>query len=151
RLTPVSHELGADLARRFTAAARECEARHQRWRAREAQHAALVTLAEEAEALADERDLSKPTALEALEERWAALEASETPSEDITPLRLRFTSARERLKRRWREVEQQRTEIEGKNLARLEALCSRLEEMPQSEGFKSAAARRQLDAADAAL
>lgn len=151
RLAPLADERATELVRRFTAASEGCAARHRHWAAREAVHAGLATLVEEAEALADRPQAPKTKVWRALERRWTVVDSPDAAGDEIGRLRDRFTAAGERLQRRWQEVDQEQGERQRQNLARLETLCARLDELAQSDLRKAGAARRQLEAADAAL
>jgi hypothetical protein len=144
RLAAVTVGESAELGRRFAAAVQACEVRHQRWLAGHAVEELVV----EAEAFADADTLPPAKAWKALEQRWIA----SASGPDVTVvLRDRFARASERLQARWREAEQRDEERRRKNVARLEALCARLDELTQSPSLKPGPARRALEEADAAL
>src|SRR5207245_4081029 len=63
----------------------------------------------------------------------------------------RFASAAEPLEQRRQEAERDRSTRQQKNLARLDGLCTRLTELVTAQQLAMSAARRQLQAADAAL
>lgn len=152
RLASVPEERGAALARRFADAGRACEARHERWLARDTLRAKLEALVHEAEAL----ETSAPASgLEgrwtALERRWAALGPAGETSDAIALLRHRFAEAGERLRQRREEDRERRHRGERENLARLADLAARLEAMAAAEALELGAARRALAATRAAL
>ena len=144
RLPPLSDDGG--LARRFLQAGEACEARHRQWLADEARRADIVALVEEAEALAASTPVPAAKRWRALAARWASVASQ---AEDA--LQQRFTAAREQLEGRRQEGEQQQAELRRKNLARLESLCTRVQELVKAEASSLRAVRRELRAVDAAL
>ncbi|MGH7893829.1 MAG: DUF349 domain-containing protein [Candidatus Binatia bacterium] len=151
RLAPVGDEHVAALSRRFTLAGEECVARHERWRTHERLRAGVVALLEEAEALADSSPLPPPRIWDAIEKRWAASIPPKAVAAGDATVQQRFASARVRLQQRWQEAAAHRSELRQENLTRLERLWTRLREIATSEALKASAARRELQAADAAL
>src|SRR5262245_16747607 len=143
RLPVAAGAESAELGRRFAAAAQACEVRHQRWLARHA----VEEMVADAEGFANADPLPAVTAWKALEQRWTA-----SSGPDVTvALRDRFARAAERLQGRWREGEQRDEERRRKNVARLEALCARLDDLAQSPSLKPGPARRALEEAEGAL
>ncbi len=142
RLPPLSDD---GLTRRFAQACEACELRRQRWLADEGQRAELVALVEEAEALAASTPVPAAKRWRALEARWRAL----ARGDDV--LERRFATAKAELERRRQEGEQRQTELRQKNLARLESLCTRVQELVKAETSSPRAVRRELRAVDAAL
>jgi hypothetical protein len=152
RLAPVSGDAGAALARRFAQACERCTERHRRWLAAEAQRAELERVVGEVEALADDAaPLPSAQVWKTLESRWAAREAIERTGAEIEALDRRFAAAKERVLQRRQQAEEQRAKLEHENRQRLDALCSRLEQMTQAPELKPSAGRREVQAADAAL
>ncbi len=151
RLPPLPGEQGAALRQRFHLACEACAARHQEWLAAEALHAELAQVVVEAEALADAAPPPKSKQWGIIERRWRSHARPAPADSEIDALERRFVAARERLRQRWQEAEQQRATREQENLARLEALRTRLEAMAASEGWKPSAGRRELQAVEAAL
>jgi hypothetical protein len=151
RLDAVSDESGAELSRRFAQACAECASRHQRWLADEARHTEVEAAVEEAEALAAASPLPKVKVWKEVEKQWESLAASRVALTSSAALEARFVSAGTALRRRWREADDERASHQQGNLAHLAALCARLEELAGSEALKPSAARRELQAADAAL
>ena len=152
RLEPVPGGAGAALSRRFAQACERCTERHRRWLAAEAQRAELERIVGELEALADDdAPLPSAQAWKTLEGRWTAREAVENASAEIEALDRRFAAANERVLQRRQQAEQHRARLEHENRQRLEALCSRLEQMAQAPELKPSAGRREVQAADAAL
>jgi hypothetical protein len=144
RLARVGDDGG--LLKRFTEACDACEARHARWLADEGQRVQRVALVEEAESLASSTPVPAGKRWRAVEGRWAPVAAS--AEED---LQRRFAAAKEAFLRRRQEGEQQQTEVRQKNLARLEALCTRVEGLVKAEAASPRAVRRELRAVEAAL
>jgi hypothetical protein len=152
RLAPVCGDAGAAFARRFAQACDRCTERHRRWLAAEAQRAELERVVGEAEALADDATpLPSAQVWKTLESRWAAREAIERAGAEIEALDHRFAAAKERVLQRRQQAEQQRASLEHENRQRLDALCSRLEQMTQAPELKPSAGRREVQAADGAL
>src|SRR5262249_27084055 len=151
RLPPVPDDLGAALRRRFDQACEHCAARPQEWLDAEGVGAELAELVADAEALADSSPLPTSKRWTTFESRWRARQRAGGPGAAVDPLARRFAAARERLRQRCREDEQHRSTLEGKNLARLEALCTRLQEVATAEAWKPSVGRRELRAAEAAL
>ena len=144
RLPPLSDDSG--LSRRFAEAGEACEERLRQWLADEGQRAEIVALVEEAEALAAETPVPSGKRWRALEARWTP---AATAGED--DLRRRFAAAKERFEERRREGEQEQAQLRQKNLARLESLCARVQDLAKAESSGLRTVRRELRALDAAL
>jgi hypothetical protein len=151
RLPPVPGEQGAELWHRFSLACEQCAARHREWLAAEALRADLTLLVEQAEALVDSRAVPTSKQWTTLERRWRARAGAGGAARETDLLERRFVAATKRLRQQWQEEEERRSTLEQKNLARLEALCARLQELATSEAWNPSAGRRELRAAEAAL
>ena len=144
-----------ELASRFALAVERCEQRHERWRVREAFRSQLEALVREAERLVeagDARAAARPRA--ALEKRWAQLESSPEGTKWLASertLQRRFVEAGEALRSQVQTLRSQRQQREQEACARLKALCTRLEQLAQTEMVRRAAADRALSAAAEAL
>jgi hypothetical protein len=147
RLAPVPAAQSAALGRRLDVAVREADARHRAWRARQDRRGQLEALLDEANRLADETPIPKAKRWYALEERWNAMAGGE----DVAGLASRLADARARLERRRHEAGQQREDLQRENLARLETLCTRVEELTGAEAIKPGAVRRELQAIEEVL
>jgi len=152
RLPALGDEEDAPLARRFAAAGAACAARHERWLAGANLRAVLEAMVAEAEGLADATPPPAPKRWKAIERRWAALFPSAGNGDpQLDELVRRLDATRERGRQRAHEVEARRSELERENLARLERLCARLDELATAETSGLRQARRELQAANAAL
>lgn len=151
RLSPLAGEESMDVSRRFTRGCEAAAARYEQWRTHDAHRARREALVEQAEALAAASPPPATGAWNAIERRWATLEPSPEPSNDIALLQRRFASAGEHLQRRRQDAEQRRSALQQENLTRLQTLCTRLQELATSEGPRSGTARRGLQAAETAL
>ena len=145
RLSPAPEDEGPALARRFAQAGEACEARHQRWLAAEGQQAQLVALVEEAEALAVATPVPAAKRWRALAGRWAASHGADDE------LKGRFAAAKERLEGRRQENEQKQAEARQKNLARLEALTARVQDVLKAEDATLRLVKRELRTIEATL
>jgi hypothetical protein len=144
RLPPLPDDGGS--SKRFAQAAEACEARHRQWLADQGHRAGIVALVEEAEEMSASTPLPAGKRWRALETRWAAIDATTEEA-----LQARFAAAKERLQHRRQESEQQQAELRQKNLARLESLCGRVQELLKADSSSLRAVRRELRAVDAAL
>jgi hypothetical protein len=151
QLGPVPAGQAATLGRRLDAACRAAEERHRQWRARGGRHVQLVALVEEAEQLAEESPIPKAKRWHALEEQWAGLARGVADDDDRAMLERRLADARTRLEQRRQEAGQRRDDLQRENLARLETLCGRVEELAAAEAVKPATLRRDLQAIEEAL
>jgi hypothetical protein len=144
-----------DLASRFAFAVERCEQRHARWRVRDAFHAQLAALVEEAERLVasgDPHAAARPRA--ALERRWAQLESSPEGAKWLSSegvLRRRFVEAGAALTAQAHVRDAQRRNRERQARVQMKTLCARLEQLAQAETVRRTAAERALEAAAAAL
>lgn len=152
RLAPVSGERANALARRFTRAVEDAHARHRAWRAEHGLRVQLERLAGDAEALASRDALPKARDWHALDERWTALLPADADSHaDLNDARARFAAARTALEQRWHADAERRTAEQHENVARLGALAARLEALAAADALKPGTARRELEAAEAAM
>jgi hypothetical protein len=155
RLAPVPIEEGRPLAQRFLQACERCESRYRRWQQRDTFRRQLEALVLEAEALTGSGGAPETSGRWAgLEQRWRVLEASADPhnQDPAEPaLRQRLAQAGERLLEQLKEANEQLAQRKAENLARVTALCARLEELAAAEVLDSRAADRELQAAAAAL
>jgi hypothetical protein len=149
-LPPVTGDRAATLARRFAAACGEAAARGAQRVDGAARREAVEALVAEAETLAAATPMPRRRTWQAVEARWAA-RAPSLPEPDGVELAARFTAARERLQRRQDDATRERSARAEANRVRLDGLGSRLEAMADGEALKPAAARRALEAAEAAL
>jgi len=150
RLAPVG-DRGAALARRFRTACERARERLEQRTARESVRAKVDAVVVDAEALAADPSSPAEKAWHAIEKRWAALGESVRDLPDGIGLRLRFDTAAEEITRRLRETAEQRTEAARQNVTRLEALCTRLQDLANAESLDLKAGRRALRLADAAV
>src|SRR5688572_6341245 len=148
---PLSGEHGAALERRFALACDEAEARHRRHEAADARRARLEAVVAEAEALATETPVPPAKAWRAVERRWNDLASGEARDAAVAELSRRLADAGARLASRRRDADERRAEEQQANLARLDALCTKLGELAAAEALKPSTARKTLGAADAAL
>lgn len=155
RLAPVPVDQGRPLAQRFLQACERGESRYQRWQRRDAFRQQLDALVLEAEALSSAGPVPESTGLwAALEARWRTLDASSDPhnQDPAEPaLRQRLEQAGERLLAQLTEASAELEQRKAKNLARLTALCTHLDEMSAADAFDLRAAHRELEASGATL
>ncbi len=149
RLGPMPDDEGVVLADRFARACDEARARLERRRAEDGTRATLEELLAEADALADATPPPPAARWQALERRWAA-RAREADAMDGA-LQQRFAQAAERAAARRREADEQQQAQQRANLRRLQDLQERLDAAVAAESVELVAARRLVEAADAAL
>jgi hypothetical protein len=151
RLTPLSDDRGTEVARRFRIACENATARHQQWAALAEVRSQLEAVVVEAESLAAATPVPGRRVWQALETRWAALVSSAGGSPEVLGLKLRVAAAAEQYATRRQDADAERDQAQRSNLARLEALCTRLHDLTDAEVFDLKGARRELRAADAAV
>jgi hypothetical protein len=151
RLPALPGESGSELRRRFLAVCERHAARLREAMAAGAVLAELEATVREAEALADGASVPSSKAWRALASRWESGRAAASDRTDVEILATRFAAAEDRFRHRRQDVARARTKLEQENVARLGALCGRIEALAAAETFKPSAGRRELQAVDAAL
>lgn len=137
------------LARRFEAACEAHAERRERWRAGEAAVERLARLVQEAERLADATPVPGAKAWQAVEQRWAAREAP--AGREPSGLAARFDAAAARFRTRREDADREHEAQRARNLEKLEALHRDATEALAGESLGLAAARRLLQAVEAAI
>src|SRR5262249_22725255 len=142
---------GGELRRRFATACERLAARTRERLPAGAARSPLEVLGRGAESLAGATPATASKTWKAFVGRGASRPAAPPPRPSLSPLARRFSTAEERLREHWREADRDRTALEAANVKRLDALCTRIEELAAAESCKPGAGRRELHAADAAL
>src|SRR5262249_40123921 len=113
-----------------------------------AEHAAVVA---DAEALADAPAPPTSKQWRAVERRWDARTRPSNPSAALDDLGRRFAAAGEPMRAHRPDVDEARGASQRENLARLEALATRLHELATADALKPATGRRALHDVERAL
>jgi hypothetical protein len=145
---PAEHEA---YTRRFREACEACVARDRARLAGAALYEKLLPLVREAESLAGSQPPPRPKRWNDLEARWTAARGDEDGDDAVGGLDRRFAAARERVAEHRQQTEEQRAAAQQENVARLQALQVRLDELTAAPSLKPATARRELSNADAAI
>jgi len=150
-LDPLPGPDGQALAARFRAACDGHQARRAAWLARRATLDELEAIVAEATRLSEAAVLPSPRTWKAAAKRWTEHLPAGDASDDVATLVARFDAAGARVRARRQDSERERARRQGQSLARLETLCTRLDELVAAEAFSMRAAGRELRAAEVAL
>jgi hypothetical protein len=150
-LDPLPGPDGPALAARFRAACEGYQSRRAAWLAARAKLDALAEIVAEATRLSEAAEPPPARAWKAVAKRWTDHLPAGDASDAVASLRARFDAAAERVRARRRDSEQERARRQGQTLARLQTLCTRLDELVAAETFSMRAAGRELRAAEIAL
>jgi phage host-nuclease inhibitor protein Gam len=150
-LDPLPDPDGQSLARRFHTACEAYESRRSAWHATRTRLQELEAIVADATRVADATEPPPTRTWKAVSKRWSTSVPADDTSEAVTELRARFDAAAERIRARRQESERVRENRQRQNLARLEALCSRLDAAATAEPFSLRTAGRELRTAEAAM
>lgn len=150
-LGPVPAAEHEAYSRRFREAGDACVVRDRARVAGAALHERLLPLVREAESLAGSQPPPRPKRWDDLENRWSAARGDDETDDAVGDLDRRFAAARERVAEHRQQTEEQRAAAQQENLARLQTLHTRLDELTAAESLKPTTARRELSTADAAI
>ena len=146
-LDPTAAE-GEPLRRRFELACRDCERRHERWKAAYARQRRLEELVRDAEQLVESTDLAGTRARWApLQQEWTQLAAREVNE----ALQSRFQQAESHLLAREAEEREQQRRQRREHLSQLQQRCQKIESAAQTEDLALNDVERVIRSASAAL